>query len=316
MTKTPYPIDLVYLWVDGNDPVWAAKKAQITGGVVDTNPENDAKGRYTNNDELKYALRSAEKHAPWIRKIFIITDNQQPDWLDTNHPKVEIIDHKDILPAAALPCFNSSVIEYFLYKVPGLAEHFLFSNDDMFFNKDVSPDFFFGPEGYPIVRLKKKFLGRWNSSLKNLVGKKLGQYAQMVVDSAQKVAELTGKYYSAVPHHNIDSYRKSDYKEAVEKVFAKEVNASQGHHVRTFGDLHRSAFGYFALGTNKAHLQYVERTDTIRILVYSHDFKARLETYSPTLFCLNDNQKSTDEHRKAIAPFLEEIFPDKSSFEK
>jgi hypothetical protein len=316
MNDKKYPIDLVYLWVDGNDPVWAAKKAQVTGHIVDTNPENDAKGRYTDNNELKYALRSAEKHAPWIRKIFIITDNQQPAWLDTNHPKITIIDHKVILPEEALPCFNSSVIEYFLHRIPDLAEHFLFSNDDMFFNKDVSPSFFFGADGYPIVRLKKKFLGSMDQFLKKLIGKKLGQYAQMVVDSAKAVKKLTGKYYSAVPHHNIDSYRKSDYKQAVEQVFANEVKASQVHHTRTYGDLHRSAFGYLALGTNKAHLAYVKRTDTIRILVYGHNFKERLERYNPTLFCLNDNQKSTDENRKKIAPFLKEIFPEKSSFEK
>src|SRR5690606_34829486 len=68
-------IDLVYLWVDGSDPNWQAKKRRFTGGLSD-NSETNNKGRYVNNDELRYALRSAEKYAPWIRRIFIVTDDQ------------------------------------------------------------------------------------------------------------------------------------------------------------------------------------------------------------------------------------------------
>ncbi len=102
-------IDLVYLWVNGNDPVWKAKHDAFTG----TKPHNEAvdgKGRYVSHDELKYSLRSAEMYAPWIRRIFIVTDNQVPEWLNTANPKVQIVDHTEILPPEALPCFNSVVI--------------------------------------------------------------------------------------------------------------------------------------------------------------------------------------------------------------
>lgn len=116
-------IDLVYLWVDGNDPVWQAKRNAFIGETNDNSPIN-CKGRYANNDELKYSLRSVKTYAPWIRKIFIVTDNQTPDWLDTSNPKIKIIDHKDIIPAESLPCFNSSLLEHFLYRIPDLSEHF------------------------------------------------------------------------------------------------------------------------------------------------------------------------------------------------
>ena len=87
-------IDLVYMWVDGNDPLWIAKKQQVTGMVSDQSEENN-RGRYINNDELRYSLRSAELNVPWIRKIFIVTDNQSPDWLVRDHPKIEVVDHTD-----------------------------------------------------------------------------------------------------------------------------------------------------------------------------------------------------------------------------
>src|SRR3546814_5660751 len=105
-------IDLIYLWVDGNDAKWQAKKQAFTG-VVSDNTETNNKGRYISNDELRYALRSAEKHAPWIRKIFIGTDDQQTEWLN-NHPRLQVVEHKDNMPPEELPCFNSNVIEYFL----------------------------------------------------------------------------------------------------------------------------------------------------------------------------------------------------------
>ncbi|MCO4292871.1 Stealth CR1 domain-containing protein [Solitalea sp. MAHUQ-68] len=315
MGKQNLEIDLIYLWVDGNDPQWMAKKIAITGKSND-NSETNNKGRYFNNDELKYSLRSAEQNVPWIRQIYIVTDNQKPEWLNTDHPKIKVIDHKDILPPEALPCFNSSVIEYFLYKIPGLSEHFLFSNDDMFFNHKLSPDFFFTKEGLPIVRLKKKLFGRWHNDVKMAVGKELGHYARMLMDSAVLVNEKFGKYYSGVPHHNIDAYRKSDYKEAVESVFIEQVKKSQGNHVRTFGDLHRSAFSYYVLAIGHAVVKYVKRKESSRILVSRHNFKKYIESYHPKLFCLNDDQKVSDKNREAVKPFLETHFPVKSAFEK
>lgn len=133
--------DLVYLWVNGSDPEWQQKKRLFTGQLSDNSEQNNL-GRYISNDELRYALRSAAKNVPWIRKIYIVTDNQKPEWLDETHPKIQLVDHTEIMPAQILPCFNSSVIEYFIHKIPGLSDRFLLSNDDLFFNASLSPDFF------------------------------------------------------------------------------------------------------------------------------------------------------------------------------
>ncbi|MCO4292872.1 Stealth CR1 domain-containing protein [Solitalea sp. MAHUQ-68] len=315
MVNQNFEIDLVYLWVDGSDPQWMAKKIAVTGNAND-NSEVNNKGRYFNNDELKYSLRSVEINAAWIRKVFIVTDNQKPDWLDLNNPKVKIVDHKDILLPEALPSFNSSVIEYFLYKIPGLSEHFLFANDDMFFNAKLSPNYFFSQDGLPIVRLKRKLFGKWHNRLKTLLGKKLGQYRQKVMDGAILVEKKFGKYYSSLPHHNIDAYRKSDYQHAVEVIFKEQVTKSLGSKVRTYGDIHRSAFSFYSLAIGQAYLKHVGRTESSRILVYRHNFKKYLDHYQPDLFCLNDDQHVNDENRERVKPFLEQLFPVKSSFEK
>ena len=99
-------IDLVYLWVNGNDPKWIAKRDACIGKPTDK--QENCAGRYADSGELKYSLRSVEKYAPWIRKIFIVTDDQVPEWLDTSNPKVHVVDHKEIMPEESLPCFNST----------------------------------------------------------------------------------------------------------------------------------------------------------------------------------------------------------------
>ena len=310
-----FDVDLVYLWVDGSDPQWLKKKELYTGKQADTSEGNN-RGRYVNNDELKYSLRSVERYLPWIRRIYIVTDDQSPAWLQKDHPKIRIVDHTELLPEKALPCFNSSVIEYFLYKIPGLSEHFLFANDDMFFNRELSPDYFFDPDGIPFVRLKRKLLGKWHYPIKLLFRKQLGQYISMVVDGASLVQQKYGKYYSGIPHHNVDAYLKSDYRDAVEHVFREQVEKSLSSRTRMYGDQHRSAFSYYALAVGKAQLKYVGNKESMRIRVNHPDFRQRLSTFRPDLFCLNDSQRVKDEDRAQIKPFLEELFPEKSAFEK
>ena len=147
-------IDLVYLWVNGNDPQWQAKRQSVTGDIGHTSV--NCRGRYMDNGELKYSLRSIGLYAPWVRKIFIVTDNQVPEWLDTAHPKIQIVDHSEILPEESRPCFNSVIIENFLYKIPGLSEYFLYGNDDMLINRPVTPETFFAADGFPIVRMNRR----------------------------------------------------------------------------------------------------------------------------------------------------------------
>lgn len=307
-------IDLVYLWVDGSDPKWLEKKLKFTG-VFDDSTEVNNIGRYISNDELKYSLRSIEKNIPWINKIYIVTDDQRPHWLNINHPLIQIVDHKEIIPEEALPCFNSAVIEYFVYKIPGLQEHFLLANDDQFFNKKLTPEYFFNQDGLPIVRLKKKIAGKWHYKIKGLFRKHLGQYISTVIEGAKIVEKLYGVYYSAIPHHNTDAYLKSDYKYAIENVFDKQVSKSLSSHIRQYGDLQRCAISYYTLAVGKAEVKYVGRKESSRINVQRKNYYAYLKKYNPDQFILNDGQHANEDDRKRIKPFLESIYPDKSSFE-
>lgn len=308
-------IDLIYLWVDGSDAEWLAKKYKFLGKKTDFNIEATTKARTTDNNELKYSLRSAEKYAPWIRKIFIVTDEQQPKWLNLQNEKVQLVDIREIVPPEALPCYNSVIIEHFFYKIPGLSERFLYANDDMFFNAEVDPDFFFNAEGLPIVRLQRAFMGKFINKSRRFLSIHTNMYRKTIDKAAGLVEGKFGKYYSGTPHHNIDSYLKSDYREVVEVDFREEIMATITHHLRSENDIQRIIYLYYALAKERGVLRYVDRSESCRIRLHMPDFMHFIDKYNPTLFCLNDTHKASDRDRGRIKPFLEALFPEKSSFE-
>lgn len=89
----------------------------------------------------------------FIRTIHLVVSNieQVPEWLDQS--KVHVVLHKDIIPEDLLPTFNSTTIEMYLYRIPGLAEHFIYSNDDMMPINDMVAGDFFTEDGMPIYEL-------------------------------------------------------------------------------------------------------------------------------------------------------------------
>lgn len=144
-------IDAVITWVDGNDPVLAAKRG-LYGGPVKLK-EDDVAGatRFASVGEIYWCVASIRKYAPFIRKIFIVTDGQDPHITDGPVP-VEIIDHKQIFEGyeCFLPVFNSIAIETMTWRIPGLSEHYVEFNDDFLLCAPVSPEDFFTPEGKPV----------------------------------------------------------------------------------------------------------------------------------------------------------------------
>ena len=178
------PIDAVYTWVNGTDPAWlqemlsyrsrwdahaerllsaSPSPSQAPGGSgsAGTTPnatEVDAAlmSRYRDNGELRYSFRSLHKYAPWLRRIYLVTNGQVPNWLNVEHPRVRIVTHADIFPdGSVLPTFSSPAIEAHLHRIPGLSRRFVYFNDDVMLGAPVWPDSFFTHvQG-------QKFYGAW-----------------------------------------------------------------------------------------------------------------------------------------------------------
>lgn len=152
-----FPVDAVITWVDGADPLWQARKNARRAGITDHLHETaDNEARYESLDELKYCLRSITMYAPWIRRIFLVTDDQVPAWLETADTRVTVVNHREIFKNLGdLPTFNSHAIEARLHHIRGLAEHYISFNDDLFLARALPPSFFFTPDGSPRVFLAR-----------------------------------------------------------------------------------------------------------------------------------------------------------------
>lgn len=169
------PIDAVITWVDGQDPAHQAKLARHLSLINTPEPESAAPTRFNQCGEIDYCVLSLLRFAPWIRTIFIVTDNQTPAIInrlkDTTHAhKIKLIDHRDIFPKHknVLPTFNSLSIESVLWRIEGLANHFIYLNDDCALLNPVTPaDFFRGDQrvlrGTWKTQSDKKWHHRWRA---------------------------------------------------------------------------------------------------------------------------------------------------------
>ncbi|WP_327658565.1 stealth family protein [Streptomyces sp. NBC_00483] len=159
-----FPIDVVYTWVDGDDPEWQHRRAVYGEGGYHSESANAA--RYISRDELRYSLRALEQNAPWVRHVYLVTDRQRPGWLNERHPRITVVDHSEIFhDSAALPTFNSHAIESRLHHIKGLSEHFLYFNDDMFLGRPVTPADFFLSNGMTRTFLSPSQVPQWERTL-------------------------------------------------------------------------------------------------------------------------------------------------------
>ena len=138
-TEAAPPIDIVIAWVDGNDPAWQAEKARFAPGAETFSGAE----RYRDWGSLRYLFRGIERFAPWARSVFLVTWGHVPPWLNTAHPQLRVVRHEDYIPAEYLPTFNANPIELNFHRIEGLAERFVYFNDDMLLTKKTrATDFF------------------------------------------------------------------------------------------------------------------------------------------------------------------------------
>lgn len=311
-------IDLVYLWVNGNDSVWVAKRDAYIGKPM--GKQENCTARYADSGELKYSLRSVEKYAPWIHKIFIVTDNQVPEWLDTTHPKIQIIDHSEILPKESLPCFNSTLLEHFLQNIPGLSEYYIYGNDDTYINQPVSPNTFFADDNVPIIYMFRKPFRKFTLQFtyffrEKILKKPMNLYVHIVRNAALLVEKKYGKFFNCKPHHNFDAYLKSTVTK-ISKDFKEEISAMHTHHQRFPNDIHRSLYNFVALAESLGHLCYVSSKHSFTVSIHKRKHYQKLKEYNPIFFCMNDTPHATNSDREYSINYLSRLFPEKSQFEK
>jgi UDP-glucose 4-epimerase len=311
-----FDIDIVFSWVDGSSPEYQRQRAAQQAGYV-VGEGDDSEARYRQIDELKYALRSVHMFAPWIRNIYIATDSPVPAWLDAEHPRIHIMRSEDFFAdTSTLPTHNSHAVESQLHHIPGLSKHFLYSNDDMFFGRPISPDVFFSPGGVT------KFVEAGTR-----IGLGESDPRRSGFENAARVnRRLLWERFGAVTTRHLEHCAaplRVDVLQEMEREFAEEFRRTAASPFRSATDISvtNSLYHYYALMTGRAVTQtqakvlYVETTLKQAPAMMKRLLKAR----DQDMFCLNDGSKpeiSVEERTRAVTDFLTRYFPFPAPWER
>lgn len=260
-TYTPLEVDLVYLWCDGSDPSFAARKAARMRTFDHVLTEDNAGDvRYVQHDELRYSLRSAFENVPWIRHIFIVTDNQRPVWLK-DHPKVSIVDVRDIVPAGMLPTFSSPAIELYLDRIPCLSEYFLYANDDMFFYRPLGLSDFFDYDRCPVVWFSEEWDVSEALAEDILRDDSRKDWWKTVVRAWVLYRLKRGlKFPFYMPVHSVEAYTKTYFRMTLDSYH--ELVKANSSPFRTGNEIARVLFLYEMANTHECPVRFQSRRRT------------------------------------------------------
>lgn len=307
------PVDAVYTWVNSADPTWQTDyeqaKANADGHL---NSSSTDPGRFVSHDELKFSLRSLELNLPWINHIYLVTAGQVPSWLVDEHPKITIVDHTEILDAKCLPTFNSHAIESRLSFIPGLAERFIYINDDVFFGRPVSPNVFYGPAGQAKFSLSA---GHFMDA----------DEVELPVNSAAKNNQslmrstyhrTTSRKFKHVAHPQLRSIHELAYKQ-----YPEELARTAGHQFRHPTDISLPSSLAHQLAARTA-MGYPTEIDYAYLDIGDNNFALQALRLTrgvlPQMFCLNEVRQSSQvqQQERVIKNLFQSMYPYRSSFEK
>ena len=303
-----FDIDMVFSWVDGTDIEFQRARArQMQSYVVGEGDDHAA--RFRQLDELRYALRSVHLFAPWVRRIFVVTDSPAPYWL-AEHPGVTIVRSEEFfVDPSVLPTHNSQAVESQLAHIPGIAEHFLYSNDDMFFGRAVTPDMFFSPGGVTKFVEATTRIGLGSSNTQRSGFENAARVNRRLLEERFGVTITRHLEHCAAP------IRRSVLLD-LEREFPEDFARTAGSRFRSATDISvtNSLYHYYALLTGNAVLQteakvkYVDTTMREGLVVMEKLLKKR----NFDMFCLNDGsfpEISAEERAEAVRSFLDSYFP-------
>lgn len=332
-----HDIDFVLTYLDSNDEKWQIEKARYKygeGADVSIN-------RYRDWDNLKYFFRGIEKFAPWVRKIHFVTYGHIPSWLNLDNPKINIVNHKDYIPEEWLPTFSSRCIDMNLHRIQGLAEHFVYFNDDMFLVSPVTEETFFHnglPCDSPTMRaaqyimvdnkplhlapiidtslINKHFRMRKTvkEKLLNWINPKYGRFNIATLQSLSYV-NFVGFRSLHLPY----SYEKKTY-ETVWKMEPELCEKACRHRFRESTDLNHWVFTYWQYASNRFFPRSVKDGYCFQLHnIYDAQVASKvIQKRKYKMICLNDSLESNNDFesiRDCVNNELNRILPDKSSFE-
>ncbi len=291
-------MDAVITYVNGLDPVWREEYSR----VLDI-PALDK--RFRDWGTLRYLLRGIDTHMPFIRNVYLVVSgmSQVPAWASD---RLKVVTHKDIIPEKFLPTFNSTTIEMFLHRIPGLDERFIYFNDDMF---PVAPceenDFF--RDGKIVIGFSfHLFAG--------------GMYKRQCRNSdrmARKALGLGDSFLFVRPQHICSPMLRSAGEEIMTKM-RDEIFATLSQ-TRTMSNLNQYLFLDYLFHQGKAIRERLSGKFFSIATSSAASIGKFLDAPSRKLVCINDvhlKEESFLSERQILLDSFERVLPVKSRFEK
>ena len=291
-------MDAIVTYVDGLDPLWQQDYERTVGKKI-------LDKRFRDWGTLKYHFRGLEKFMPYIDRIHLVVarDSQVPAWV--NRKTVNVVLHEDIMPKESLPTFNSSMIEMFLHRIPGLTERFLYFNDDMYTVKPCRFEDFF-PDGVPAMKFAHNFLY-------------FGDFRYLVHHSdslARKALGMPESCRYVRPQHTASPMLKSQCDELYAKL-EPEIMASLSP-LRTRANYNQYLFLDYMYYQGKARSRKLSNKH-FSLAAHSIDKICDfLRNPSRKMVCINDVHMTNDKFlfcRERLLAAFEEILPEKSRYE-
>jgi hypothetical protein len=327
-------IDIVYTWVDGSSDEFKSN-ARYYADLYRRRFVSDElaflPSRFDDNDCLRYSMRSVAAFAPWARNIFIVTNGQKPEWLDTSHPRIRLVTHRDIFPdPSVLPTFNSCGIETNLHRIPSLSRCFLYFNDDFLLGRASKLDEFFSRRGKIRARFQD---GVANNNINHEVRQQRAiAYCHRQLD----------QWFGAKPHRHHYPHCPVMFNKAVlesmERDWRLDFDRTRSHRFRNERDcfvallyIHYLAEHYeilFRDEDDQDEVEYLKGQGCAYIALGLPGFDLdgafrAIRAEHPRYICINDvfgaegplDPSSERETRTKLSDFLAQYYPDKAEWE-
>ena len=327
-------IDFIVTWVDMDDPKWKEEFARYSS--MQRNEKNSVtEARFRDYGFLKYWFRGVEKFAPWVNKIHFVTCGQAPDWLDRSNPKLNLVKHSDFVPAQFLPTYNSVVIERYVHLIPGLADHFVYFNDDFYIIRPIGEERFFR-NGIPCDIAAFQYnpaWSQWYKRIKNniriinrhfdkkeVIARDHDKWFDPSYGSRARWNYLLrpyGKFITLRTPHNAQPYLRQTFEEVWEAA-GKELTETSANRFRAVTDYTPELFRTWQIcrGNFEPYNTYAD-TKMFPLMLRWRKAVVAIQEQKYALVCLNDNKHIRDYDRvmSSIEEAFRGILPEKSSFE-
>jgi hypothetical protein len=299
------PIDAVYTWVDSADPEWQTVwQHEFPAKSFDAD-------RYSSHDELRFSLRSLAKYAPWLNRIYVVSNCAPPAWLSLEHSCIEWVRHEEIFPdPSVLPTFNSHAIEACLHRVKGLLDNFIYFNDDFFLGQPCLPGDFFDEYGRAIVYFEAHGL-----ALPDDVSVETPDYIVATKNSGQLLHDVF-QHRPRRLHKHVPYALKRSVLEELECRFDKAFEATRSSKLRSGSDINVASFlcQHYSSATGRAVSANVKsftaKPGNIGKLLNNGSVGYKF-------ICINDGGNSSSDvaYKRLSRQFLLERYPEKAAWE-